>query len=297
MKVFIIGARGYVGSHVARRLRADGHSVSGLARSLEAAAALEAEGILAVPGDLTGLAPVRAATLEADATILCALANYEDDEIMIKSLLASLSGTGKAFVLTSGSGVLSLPSPEGQWHEQSFAEDDPFVPAPALIARVRAEQAVLSTPGLRGCVIRPPLIWGNGGSRQVPAIFESVARTGAACYVGRGLNCYSHLHIEDLSRLFSLVVEKGTAGSVYHALAGEENFRSLAQAVARVKGVEARSVTAEEARGIWGERAERFFMMCSRTRSAKTQQALGWRPTRFDLVEDIVKGSYKAAFG
>jgi len=40
-------------------------------------------------------------------------------------------------------------------------------------------------------------------------IYRSVAATGAACYVGEGLNTYSHVHIDDVTRLFTLALAKG----------------------------------------------------------------------------------------
>src|ERR1700737_11868 len=50
MKLFMIGATGYVGSVVAERLKADGHDITGLARSADAAAQLAAAGIEPVRG-------------------------------------------------------------------------------------------------------------------------------------------------------------------------------------------------------------------------------------------------------
>lgn len=299
MRVLVIGATGYIGAHVARHLRAAGHAVAGLARTPAAAARLAADGIEPAPGDLTDLASVLPHLDCCDALALCALVDYGHEERTTKILVEALAGQGKTFLFTSGSGVLSLPSPDGHWHEESFAEDDPFVPPEHLAPRVRAEETVrgATIQGLRGIVLRPPLVWGNGGSRQLPALFDSVTKTGAACYIGLGLHCYSHLHVEDLAELYRLALERGEAGAVYHALAGEENWRSLAEAVARVKGCGTRSLTPNEARALWSERAERYFMMCSRIRAPKARAALGWRPTRLDLVADIVAGSYRAAFG
>jgi uncharacterized protein YbjT (DUF2867 family) len=50
MKIFMIGASGYIGSVVAERLKADGHAITGLARSADAAVQLAASGIEPVRG-------------------------------------------------------------------------------------------------------------------------------------------------------------------------------------------------------------------------------------------------------
>ena len=52
MKLFVIGATGYIGSVVARRLMQDGHELVGLARSDESAAQLAEAGISSVRGAL-----------------------------------------------------------------------------------------------------------------------------------------------------------------------------------------------------------------------------------------------------
>lgn len=69
MKIFLSGATGYIGGAVAERLRAAGHTVVGLARSEQAAATLEARGIIPHRGDLTDPDSLYAAAREADGVI------------------------------------------------------------------------------------------------------------------------------------------------------------------------------------------------------------------------------------
>ena len=76
MKVFLTGATGYIGSAVAERLLAAGHAVVGLARSEQAAATLEARGIIPHRGDLTDPESLYAAARAADAVIQLAQAQF-----------------------------------------------------------------------------------------------------------------------------------------------------------------------------------------------------------------------------
>ena len=129
-------------------------------------------------------------------------------------------------------------------------------------------------------VVRPPQVWGRGGSKQIPAIFESVAKCGAACYVGAGLNLYSHVHVDDLAELYRLALDRGVAGALYHGVAGEVNWRTIAEAVAEVMGCGTRSVTFEQACEIWGPMyADLFFGVSSRSRAVRSRAELGWSPT------------------
>jgi nucleoside-diphosphate-sugar epimerase len=154
-----------------------------------------------------------------------------------------------------------------------------------------------SARGIRTICIRPPAIWGNGGSSVISEIYRSVERTGAACYLGRGLNCYSNVHIDDLAALYALALERGRPEALYHAVSGELNFRVLAQAVARHLRVPVRSVTYGEARDIWGPSSTAIiFAASSRTRCPRARTELGWRPAseRLDMFAECAHPAYSA---
>jgi nucleoside-diphosphate-sugar epimerase len=295
VRTLIVGAGGYVGAAVARNLAAAGHQVAALARDEHRAADFAARGYVPLVGDLPRLAELRPALADFDAIVLAAAIPFEQEWGVADALLEALERSGKPFIMTSGAGVLSHETPDGAWREETYAEDEPFTPPSWIALRVETENAVRAAAvrGVRSMVVRPPLIWGHGGSKQVPAIFQSVKTTGAACYIGRGLNLYTHVHVDDLADVYRLALENGRAGALYHAVAGEANWRTLAEAVAKVSATSARSVTIEEAREIWGPFiGPLFFGVSSRSRSPRTRADLGWAPTRLDLVEDILTGSY-----
>ncbi len=213
----------------------------------------------------------------------------EPEHQAVAALLDRMQGSGKTFIFTSGTGVLGQRT-EGGWSQDSFSEYDSFVPARTLVRRVETEDLVRAAEqrGVRGMVIRPPLVWGPGDHGHIANIYRSVAVTGAACYVGPGLNCYSNVHIDDLTDLFERVLDRGVAGALYHAVAGETPNRWIAECVARDLGCETRSVSLTEAFDIWGKFATLIVMAASsRSRAIRAREELGWTPQHADMLSQI----------
>jgi nucleoside-diphosphate-sugar epimerase len=297
MKVLVLGATGFIGGAVARRLRAAGHSVSGLARNVAGADRLSESDIVPVKGDLEeGLEIAVAAGAQFDAVIFAPQLLLEPEHMAVSAFLDRLAGTGKTFVFTSGTGVLSHRT-EGAWSEDTFAEADEFVPARTLVRRVETETLVRAAAdrGVRGVVVRPPLVWGPGDHGHIASVYRSVGKTGAACYIGEGLNCYSNVHIDDLAHLYALVLEKGVAGALYHAVAGEIPNRWIADAVAKDLGCPTQSVSLTEAFDIWGKFAALIVMgASSRSRSPRSRKELGWTPVHRDMLVQIGEPRFQA---
>jgi nucleoside-diphosphate-sugar epimerase len=296
-KVFVLGATGFIGGAVAARLAAAGHAVSGLARHTTGGDGLQAAGIEPVLGDLeTGLDQVLDAIAVADAVIFAPQLLLEPEYIAVSAILRRLAGTRKTINFTSGTGVLSQRT-EGAWSQDCYAETDVFTPARTLIRRVETENLVRAAVdrGVRGIVIRPPLVWGPGDHGHVACIYRSVGKTGAACYIGEGLNCYSNVHVSDLAWLYELTLARGVEGALYHAVAGEIPNRWIAEAVARDLGCPTRSVSLAEAFEIWGKFVTLIVMgASSRTRSPRARDELGWDPEHLDMLAQIGEPRFRA---
>jgi nucleoside-diphosphate-sugar epimerase len=294
MHTLVIGAGGYLGSHVVNALLADGsahHRVRALVRP--GSTSPLPGGVEVHRGELESGEALAQAVRGVDAVVFCArlLDDGHDrsaERRIIERLIQLLRGGGAALVFTSGTGVLSTET-EGHWDDRVLAEDDPFEPAPLMYTRVGTEQLVRDSAaqGVRGIVIRPPSIWGGGLSSHTTHILRTAVELGTAWHVGPGLNTYSVVHVEDLARLFRLAIERGRAGATYHATAGEVPNRWLAQTVAEALRVGTGSVTPEEAAGFWGDYVTRVVMgSSSRTTSARTRAELGWSPVHFDMLAD-----------
>lgn len=291
MNVLIFGSGGYLGSHLLKHLAASGHSVSGFVRNDAAAAKVRQQGGTPVLGDLEkDLDSALAQVSQADATIFAAQLMLEPENKVVGAMLDALAGSNKTFIFTSGTGVLSERT-DGNWSENTFAETDEFVPSKYIGARCDTEKMVEAAAqrGVRAMVVRPPLIWGNGGCPMIKAFYESAEKTGAVCYIGRGLNLYSSVHVDDLAELYRLVLEQGDAGKLYHAVSGETNFRSLAEGVARTLNLPTRSIDLGEGAEIWGKFTALIGLStCSRSRSPRSRRELGWAPSpgRLDIMDE-----------
>jgi nucleoside-diphosphate-sugar epimerase len=201
--------------------------------------------------------------------------------------------------MTSGTAILGRRTPDGAWSDDCFAEDDPFTPLSWLATRAETEKMVrlAAGEGVRSMVIRPGGVYGNARNGHPTWIYESVRATGAACYVGRGLNVYTQVHVRDLARLFSLALAKGQPGALYHAAAAEANFREMARAVAHTVGCHPRSLSMTDAIEVFGKfGALVAFGTSSRSRAPRSRGELGWAPAEPDVIEEIEDGYYRKAW-
>jgi len=296
MRTLIIGATGYLGSHLTRHLVGSGHLVDAFIRRESAAPLVRGLGAQPVVGSLAEPDSLAASIEAADAVIFAAQLMFDEERQVVAALLESMAGTGKTFIFTGGTSLLSKGT-DGDWDEDSFAEDDPFEPRRQIAPRLAVEQMVRAAAGrgVRAMCVRPSLVWGHGGSQILREFYHAAHGTGNVCYVGRGLNVYSSIHVDDLAEIYRLMLERGVAGALYHAVSGETGFGALAREIARQLGVGTRSVTVDEACNIWDRFTARIVLSsCSRSRAPRTRTELGWRPQadRLDICGDLAHPDY-----
>lgn len=300
MKVFLVGATGYIGSVVAEKLQAAGHSVLGLVRSDKAATKLQERGIESHYGNLEDIHCLTEGASCADG-VICTFHSdsFEVDRNAINAMLTALDGSQKPFIFTSGSGVVGDMA-AGEASELVFDEQTPFQPKPSMAVRVGIEQSVLvaATSGIRSVVLRPPLVYGRGSSIQVPLLLEYARKNGVARYIGKGENIWSTVHVEDLADLYVLALERAPAGTLLNTASGEATMKQMAEAISRLLGLgKAESWTMEEASKEWGEFIAQDAMGAnSRITGAKAGKLLSWEPKAPSVLEDIEHGSYSNGF-
>jgi nucleoside-diphosphate-sugar epimerase len=293
MEVFLTGATGYIGTSVAEALQKAGHKVTGLARTPEKAAKLEARGIRPCLGDLLKPETIAAPARAAEGVIHTANTNDANspqaDLAVVRAILKALEGTKKPFVYTSGVWVL------GSTGDKVADEQTPVNPTPLVAHRPAIEQEVLDGKerGVRAIVIRPAVVYGRGGS--IPGMFVQSARdTGAARYVGDGENRWPFVDVDDLAQLYVLALEKGAPGSLYNAAHGPSyRFREVAEAASIGAGAKGKTQTTplEEARRSMHAFAD-ALVLDQQISGEKARKELGWSPRAGSVLEDLRTGSY-----
>jgi nucleoside-diphosphate-sugar epimerase len=353
MKILVTGATGYIGSAVATALVARGHEVLGLARSEQSAAKLRQIGLAPVMGDFADSPSLANAIIASDVDAVVSTASvgasqgdnadtFARDRAAVRAMQEALGSSGKALVFTSGSAVFgvfnggdateavygedaALPLPEEVFAPRS-ARVYPMLVAglgEAMAARVETEHVVLADPGVRGIVVRPGLVYGNGGSLDVPAVIAMARANGRGAHLGKGATRQSYVHIDDLADLYCLAVERAPQGAVLHGVVEDVSHRDLAAAVSRMIGAGDRTdnFTLEQMLGLntvarLGLRLTRGLpssitsrlgraltpppsfgtgiSLClnKRLSSDKTRDLVQWSPRRTDILEDVEFGSY-----
>ena len=292
MKVFITGATGYIGGSLAAKLISLGHAVSGLVRTKDKAAQLEARRITPVLGTLADVLTVSAAAKAADAVINTA---NSDDFFVASALVDALADSGKPLLHTSGSSVVADRA-AGEFSRAIYNEDSPVEPLPERMLRVAVDKAVLAAAqrDVRTVVIRPTLIYGRGHglnphSMQVPHLIELAKKYGIGRHVGRGLNVWSHVYIDDVVSLYIAALEKAPAGTLYYAENGEVSWKVLASAIGQMLGfgADTKDWPITEAMREWGAGAITSYGSNSRVRAHKARKMLDWTPSGPPLLQEI----------
>lgn len=293
MKILVTGATGYIGQNVALRLRADGHDVTGLARSEAGLRAVAAHGLRPVSGSLDDLGTLVDAARLADAVVDTASADHAPSTA---AFLEALDGTGKVYLRTSGTGVYTDLA-HGTAATAVYDEATPHEPAEIVATRVASDRLVVDAASrdIHTIVLRPPMIYGDGASEQLPLLIRHALTAGRSIYVGAGENRWSNVYLADLVEAYALAVAKAAPGSLYNIAGGEARMRDVATWVAELVGLdEATSVSPDDAFRAFGRRwVEVALSSNSRVDASKVRRELGWEPRGPELRHELVRGSYR----
>jgi len=294
MRIFLTGATGFIGSALVPELIQAGHQVLGMTRSDAGAEALRQAGAEAHRATLEDTDSLRAGAAQADAVIHAAfdhdftnfVANCEKDKRAIAALGEALKGSDRPLLITSGTGVGSGA------HGEPASEDvfNTTHPNPRIGSEL-AGNALLDA-GVNVSVMRLPQVHNPYRQGLISPLVQIARDKGVVAYVGEGRNRWPAGHLSDVVKLYRLAIEKGQAGARWNAV-GEEGIasREIAETLARVLGLPARSIAAEEAQAHFGWMGM-FVSLDMPASSALTQARLGWKPVGPTLLDDLNQGKF-----
>ncbi|MEV0202320.1 NAD-dependent epimerase/dehydratase family protein [Nonomuraea sp. NPDC050691] len=265
MNVLVIGATGYIGSAVAAALTRAGHDVAALRRPGGSA---PAEGLGTVAGDLTDPASLTLAAKGFDRVVHAGPPLGERADLAaVDALLAA----GSPLLHTTGAAVLG-----GGAVDEESAPD----PHPLVSWRAEAERRVLAAGGQ---VVRPGLVYGDGGGLVPGLLAAKAAERGAGVYIGEPGVRWPVVHVRDLAELYVAVLARGVPGAVWHGVSETVRLDAIAAALGGGRAV---SWPLDEARAELGPLAD-LFTRDQDVSSGRTRRALGWSPAHTSMIEEL----------
>jgi nucleoside-diphosphate-sugar epimerase len=298
VKVFVAGATGAIGAPLLRRLLAEGHEVTGMARSAERAAAVRAAGAEPAVADALDADAVMSAVMQAgpDAVVhqLTAMPHRVDPRRILRDfaltdrlrtdgtrhLVAAARAVGGARIVAQSIAFAYAPGPPGTVH----GEEDPLITDPpaqfrrSAAAIAELERTVLAADGL---VLRYGYFYGPGTSISAHgSVGVEVARRRLPI-VGGGEGVWSFIHVEDAARATAAALTRGSSGA-YNVVDDEpapvaEWLSVLAEALGAKPP---RSVPAWLARPLAGEYGLYTMIRAQGAANVRAKAALQWMPSQ-----------------
>ncbi len=242
----LTGGTGFVGGHLARALRREGHAVRALVRDRRRGAALEAQGCALVEGGLD------------DAAALARLVDGAEVVFHVAGAVAAPSRAAFFAVNAEGAGRVAAAAARARVgrlvHVSSLAvsgpsrrgapidESAPPRPVTPYGESKRAGEEAVRAAGAPFVIVRPPAVYGPG-DREFLRLFR-LARAGVAPLLGDGRQELSLVYGPDLAEaLLCAARAEATLGRTYHA-AGPEvvSQRELVAAIGAAVGRAPRAV-------------------------------------------------------
>lgn len=288
MRIFVTGATGYIGRHIAAVLDDRGHDVLGLARSVLSAEQLSDQGYEVHRGDLSDETSLQTGVMDADATVHTAFSDDPENAATLErdavaAMLDTVTQTGSTFVYTSDV-LLYGETESGPVDEQTPLEPDAY---PWRANVERAVRAADEDSGAETTALRVSMVYGNGGNDLLKAIMNRSQNREAAYYVGDGTNEWATVHVEELANLYASVIE-GCKHNLYNAVSRHARMRDVMSAIGDYYGIPVKSITPEKATEkmiLGGELGKH-----QRVSNERAHQEFDWEPTEKSLPNAVRKG-------
>jgi nucleoside-diphosphate-sugar epimerase len=202
MNVHVTGGSGFLGGSVIPQLLAAGHEVTALARRPEGADRVAALGATPIPGDLDDPASVDAAFAESGASALVNLASLGFGHAPTIVAAAEEAGLNRA-VFVSTTSILTR------------------VATASKAVRLAAEETIRSS-ALDWTIIRPTMIYGRPGDRNMARLLRGLRRLPLVPLPGGGTGLQQPVHVDDLAAAIVQAVTRPSAVERSYDVAGPE---------------------------------------------------------------------------
>jgi len=274
-RVFILGASGFVGSHVASAFTREGYSVTGLTRTEEKAKILRAHEITPIVGKAQDTNVWEPALENADV-IIEALSDFQDHTTgaTVQKVLEKFakSHPNRLIIYTSGIWVYGNTS-------KLVDENDKTNPLAIVKSRPDIENAYTAFGAV---VIRPACVYGRQGS--LTGMWFGSLKGGKHEFPGSGTHSWAFVHVNDIADLYVKVAEKRSLakGQIFNGVSQSEKVSDCLAAVARVIGFKGEIKFTAPADPFSEAMALNQFIS-----SQKAKALLGWEPKQLSFTVGV----------
>jgi dihydroflavonol-4-reductase len=244
MRYALTGGTGFVGSHLARRLRDAGHDVVAVVRDPQKADALTALGVQVVAGDVTSRSSLVTAFRGADGVFHVAGWYHLGSDHPEQAWAVNVQGTRNALdaareveaprvVYTSTVAVNS--DTHGEVRDETYRFTGPHL---SVYDHTKAEAHKIAeryaAGGLDVVIVMPGGIYGPGDTSQIGGLIRQTAR-GHRVPAPAGLRlCMAH--VDDIATGHVLAMERGRAGESYMLAGPQTSLVEVLQITAEIAG-------------------------------------------------------------
>jgi nucleoside-diphosphate-sugar epimerase len=289
-KIFLTGATGYIGKAVLKQLILSNYEVKALVRDDTKGKEMEVLEATYVVGNMTNEEILEKEACGMDYIIHCArdrdAAANELEKFCVNVLIKIAKENAKSkpctFVYTSGTMVLG----QGDEVKDEFYKIEN--PETYIKWRTEIESIVLdysdNTPNLTTIVIRPTWVYGNG-SGLITEYLKACKRDSVVYQVGDGNSYCNFIHLNDLAKLYVLLVEKNEAG-IFHATDNVYlQIKEIVEALKNYLKVESKIISYDEAMNLYGFAA--FSHIFNQKVVTKRSLEIGWEPEHKSFISDL----------
>ncbi len=213
LAVVVTGATGFTGRRVVRALTAGGHRVTAFVRTSSDRASLPA-GVGVAVGDLARPETLEAALRDGDALVNVASLGFGHAPGIVAA--ARSAGIGRSVFVGTTAVRTTLPTA-------------------SKAVRLEAERVVLEG-GIGATLLRPTMIYGAPGDRNLERLLRFVRRSPIVPVPGGGGGLQQPVHVEDVAGAIATVTPRGDLAGRAFDVAGPTpmTFRALLEAVVAV---------------------------------------------------------------